>query len=302
VDIDLVYTWVDGNDPEFQRTRQQYINPTAPGADFRDRRWTSHDELRYSLRSVARFAPWIRTIHIVTNGQRPAWLNLAHPKIRLVTHQQIFRWPEHLPTFNSTSIESHLHRIPGLSEHFIYANDDMFLGAPVEPGDFFSTLGFILVHRGRELTEPLLKHICKIEPAYFGILNSFHLFRHAYPYGMLFWLDHQMKPYTISLYNFAESKWPQVFESTSANRCRCETDIALNYSLLHNLALQERMAIARKKTDVSVQMGNADDYQRVINESPKFFCVNDEDADPAGLEQFLSTLFPEPGEFETAKP
>lgn len=298
MDIDLVYTWVNGNDSEFQRIRQQYIDPTTPGADLRDRRWRSHDELRYSLRSVARFAPWIRTIHLVTNGQRPSWLNLDHPKIRLVTHNQIYRWPEHLPTFSSTSIESHLHRIPNLSEHFLYANDDMFLGAPVELADFFTTLGFLLVHRGRALTEPLLKQILKVEPAYSGILNAFHLFQNAYPRGLFFWLDHQIKPYTISLYNFAESKWPQAFETTSANRFRCDTDVALNYSLLHNVALQERMAIARKKTDVAVKMGSQEDYQKVINESPKFFCVNDEDADPQGLEQFLSTLFPDPSEFE----
>jgi hypothetical protein len=220
-----------------------------------------------------------------------------------VTHQQIFRWPEHLPTFNSTSIESHLHRIPGLAEHFIYANDDMFLGAPVAPEDFFTSLGFILVHKGRELSERVLNHLRYVEggggdPTYSGMLNALALLRQGHPNALFYWLDHQMKPYTISLYKFAESKWPQALEITSANRFRCDSDVALNYALLHNLALNERMAIGQQKADIAVRIGSQEDYQKVISESPKFFCVNDEDADPEGLEQFLSTLFPTPSEFE----
>lgn len=300
MEIDLVYTWVDGHDPEFHRIRNQFAHSSTPGADFRLRRWRSHDELRYSLRSVSRFAPWIRTIHLITNGQRPPWLNLNHPRIKLVNHDQIFRWPKHLPTFNSTAIECHLHRIPNLAEHFIYANDDMFLGAAVETADFFSSLGFILVHRGRELSERVLNHLRKTtaDPTYSGMLNALSLLRQDHPTDLFYWLDHQMKPYTISLYKFAESKWPAAFETTSANRFRCDSDVALNYALLHNLALKARMGIGQQKPDVAVRMGNSDDYQKVIRESPKFFCVNDEDADAEGLESFLSSLFPDPSEFE----
>ncbi|HWB54387.1 MAG TPA: Stealth CR1 domain-containing protein [Tepidisphaeraceae bacterium] len=300
MDIDLVYTWVDGSDPDFHRAREQYIDPTTPGADLRLRRWRSHGELRYSLRSIARFAPWIRTIHIVTNGQRPAWLNLAHPRIRHVTHRQIYRWQEHLPTFNSTSIESHLHRIPGLSENFIYANDDMFLGAPVEPADFFSSLGFIQVHFGNELTERVLNHLRASDPTYSGMLNALQLLRREYPTGMFFWLDHQIKPYSISLYKLAEAKWPAAFQTTSANRFRCDSDVAMTYTLLHNLVIQARMGLVHQKSDVAVRLGRREDYQKVIDESPKFFCVNDEGGGPDGLESFLSALFPEPSEFENA--
>lgn len=82
--------------------------------------------------------PWARHIYIVTNGQVPIWLNTSHPKIRMVDHKDIFKWPEHLPTFNSLAIESHIHRIPGLSEHFIYFNDDMMLTGKVYPSTFYT--------------------------------------------------------------------------------------------------------------------------------------------------------------------
>jgi len=82
--------------------------------------------------------PWVRNIYIVTNGQVPLWLNTSHPKIRMVSHKEIFKWPDHLPTFNSLAIESHLHRISGISDHFIYFNDDMMLANAVYPTTWYN--------------------------------------------------------------------------------------------------------------------------------------------------------------------
>lgn len=97
-----------------------------------------NEELRYSLRSVERYAPWVRTIYVVTNGQIPYWLNLSHPRLKLITHEMIFTNRSHLPTFSSPAIETHLHRIPGLSKKFLYLNDDVLFGAEVWPDDFFT--------------------------------------------------------------------------------------------------------------------------------------------------------------------
>lgn len=101
-------------------------------------RFAEHDELKYSLRSVVKNAPWVRKIHIVTNGQVPAWLNLNHPKIHIVTHEEIFTNRSYLPTFSSPAIEANLHRIPGLSKRFIYFNDDIFVMTPVTRDDFWT--------------------------------------------------------------------------------------------------------------------------------------------------------------------
>ena len=106
--------------------------------DIAENRFFDNDELKYSLRSIEKYAPWFRYIYIVTNGQIPSWLNLSNPKIRLVNHKDIFPNQTHLPTFSSPAIESHLHRINGLSKRFVYFNDDILLGKRIWPEDFIT--------------------------------------------------------------------------------------------------------------------------------------------------------------------
>ena len=106
--------------------------------DLTSNRFADNSELKYSLRSIDAFAPWVRKIFIVTNGQIPSWLNLDHPRIELVAHEEIFANKSHLPTFSSPAIESNIHRIPGLSKKFIYMNDDVFFGKEVWPDDFYT--------------------------------------------------------------------------------------------------------------------------------------------------------------------
>ncbi|KAL3923198.1 MAG: hypothetical protein SGILL_001791 [Bacillariaceae sp.] len=151
----MVYTWVNGSDPEWLKVKNarhtefllslmggnqtEAFNPSEEddGANG-ENRFRTHDELKYSLRSVEKHAPWVRYIHIVVaDGQVPAWLNTSHPKIRVVPHSVIYQNLENLPTFNSNGIESQLPNIPGLADYFLYANDDMFFGNKVEQGDFF---------------------------------------------------------------------------------------------------------------------------------------------------------------------
>nr|XP_039262735.1 N-acetylglucosamine-1-phosphotransferase subunits alpha/beta-like [Styela clava] len=111
----------------------------APTQDDMARsRFEDNEELRYSLRSIEKFAPWIRKVFIVTNGQIPYWLNMDNPRIIIVTHEDIFVNKTHLPTFSSPAIESHIHRIPGLAKKFIYMNDDVMFGRPVWPDDFYT--------------------------------------------------------------------------------------------------------------------------------------------------------------------
>ncbi|XP_062373984.1 N-acetylglucosamine-1-phosphotransferase subunits alpha/beta isoform X1 [Sardina pilchardus] len=114
------------------------ITQSKQDEDVSASRFEDNEELRYSLRSVERHAPWVRHIFVVTNGQIPSWINLDNPRISVVTHQDIFQNQSHLPTFSSPSIETHLHRIPGLSQKFIYLNDDVMFGKDVWPDDFYS--------------------------------------------------------------------------------------------------------------------------------------------------------------------
>ena len=134
--IDFVITWVDGNDPAWRAERDRYAgveDGQESGSQFRYRDW---ETLRYWFRGVERFAPWVNKIYFVTWGHVPEWLNTAHPKLQIVRHED-FIPSEYLPTFNSNVIEFYFHKIKGLSDQFVYFNDDMFLLNPVQPSRFF---------------------------------------------------------------------------------------------------------------------------------------------------------------------
>lgn len=137
MDIDIVVTWVDMNEPQWQEEFAKYSgdkNNTKNGvskARFRD-----YGFLKYWFRGMEKFAPWVRKIHFVTSGQKPEWLDESHPKIHLVNHRDFI--PERfLPTYNSVVIERYMYRIPGLAEHFVYFNDDFYLINKIEPERFF---------------------------------------------------------------------------------------------------------------------------------------------------------------------
>lgn len=100
-------------------------------------RYQDLDSLRYVLRSIEYHCPWFHKIYLITAGHYPSWLNIHHPKIELVSHQQLFIRPEHLPVFNSSAIEMNLVNLSGLSEQFVYLNDDTVFLRPVAPERLF---------------------------------------------------------------------------------------------------------------------------------------------------------------------
>lgn len=132
-DIDIVVTWVDGSDEEWQKEKAKYSGETGDNRPMRYRDW---DTLLFWFRSIETYAPWVRKIHFVTWGHVPDWLNTDHPKLNIVKHSD-FIPAEYLPTFSSHPIEWNIHRIKGLSKHFIYFNDDFFIVSPVEKTYFF---------------------------------------------------------------------------------------------------------------------------------------------------------------------
>lgn len=131
--IDLVIPWVDGGDPAWQEEKARYSNKKGDDRVIRYRDW---DNLKYVFRGIEKFLPWVRTVHFVTWGHLPEWMNIECPKLHVVNHKDYI--PEkYLPVFSSHPIELNFHRIDGLAEHFIYANDDMFFTQPAMPEDYF---------------------------------------------------------------------------------------------------------------------------------------------------------------------
>lgn len=131
--IDFVITWVNGEDEEWQKSKNSYVSTKAENASHMYRDW---DNLRYWFRGVEKFTPWVNKIHFVTCGHLPEWLNTDHPKLNVVKHSD-YMPEEYLPTFNSLAIELNFHRINGLEEQFVYFNDDMFVMDYMQPTDFF---------------------------------------------------------------------------------------------------------------------------------------------------------------------
>ena len=141
--IDVVYTWVDNTDPAWVE-RFEAANAET-GTLARDaaapHRYANRDELRYSLRSLHHFVDFIRHIYLVTDSQVPSWLDTTVPGLTVIDHRELFDEEDRIPTFNSHAIESKLHHIPGLSERYLYVNDDVFFGRRISPSDYFHSSG-----------------------------------------------------------------------------------------------------------------------------------------------------------------
>ncbi|MDG5766341.1 stealth family protein [Balneolales bacterium ANBcel1] len=160
--IDAVITWVDGNDEQHRRSMQEVIARTGALQTHEVRtsrdptRFLDNGELFYCIRSIRKFAPWIRTIFLVTADQTPPFLTHEERQrlgVTMVGHREIFApYEHHLPTFNSRSIETALWRIPGLAPRFLYFNDDFVLTAPVSPGDFFTDDGVVIHGKWNAMT------------------------------------------------------------------------------------------------------------------------------------------------------
>jgi hypothetical protein len=191
-------------------------------------RYYDGNELKYSLRSVDKFFDWYRKIFIVTNGQIPNWLNVSHPKIKVVTHQEIFKNTSFLPTFSSPAIEANIHRIEGLSEEFIYLNDDIMFANKIEKADFFTSDGRYKIFvcwfsdiGSFNLTEDAfgnsIKYVNNIFDQNFG-----HRFR-----KVICHTPHYMKK---SVIEDLQNTFPEEFEKTSSHKFRSNDDMQFSFS------------------------------------------------------------------------
>lgn len=140
--VDAVITWVDGDDPKHIKKKNRYINnPNIPDKYKVSTRWASKFELYYSVRLLRKNAPWLDNIYLITDDQKPDWLDTETQRVlnvTIVSHREIFTgFEEYLPTFNSCAIEAMMHRINDLKESFIYLNDDFFVIKKIQKEDYF---------------------------------------------------------------------------------------------------------------------------------------------------------------------
>lgn len=265
--IDVVYTWVDGSDPEWKRIKRRYEDEdTSPDMLGTSVRFNTHAqspdlELRTSIESVLRHMPWVQTIHVVTmrpqippclaQGGRLRALVISR-RVRIVHHDQM--WGADLaclPVFNSRAIESNLHRIPGLSEHFLYFNDDMMVARPCTPEMFFCDDGGRSrpIQRGSWVPGRFMEmfHVnhCQTMAHQSRMLNA-----HAY-----FQPAHVAIALTKSILVECEAAFPAEFARARCKRFRGKNQVVAHF-LAANHALRNRTAVLLRRDPVRVYVMN----------------------------------------------
>ena len=310
-EIDAVYTWVDSSDPAWRQRRAGFDPETTLVSAANPERYIDRDELRFSLRSLWAHAPFLRRIHIVTDDQVPTWLDTSDDRINIVDHRDIFPDPTVLPTFNSHAIEACLHRIAGLADHFVYFNDDFFLGREITPDDLFTRAGLPRARFAPSQPVPTT------EPGPDAIPTDMAAYRArqivARDLTMDFTRKHQHIPYALDRRLLVEldERYRAEFDATRRARFRSPSDLAIPSMFAHFAGVASQRAIEwRTEPDdyVYADTGRADFQERadqIRTLRPKFFCLNATlhttipfDVQARHISDLLAAMFPAVSPFE----
>ena len=313
--IDIVYLWVDGNDPQWRAKRHSAaklhgaINTSEMALYGNvEGRFRDNDELRYSLRALERHFPDHGHVYLVTDGQKPAWLRPSS-RLTLVDHRELIPASQ-LPTFDSAHIESYVHRIPGLSERFFYFNDDVFFGAPVQldhwfwPGGVCATWSDDAEVEGTALRsdENALENASRLSAQW---LSRRPGYRHT-PRTFA----HSPRPLLKSLLQAAEADAPELFARARATTFRNWASPTLVSDFVLRRALAQGQLRMRECAHLHVTTGCDDQAQQLealiaAAGALDFFCINDTTDDAHGhdprlakVRAALQTLFPLASRFE----
>jgi hypothetical protein len=312
--VDAVYLWVDDSDPRWREKREAVrrslgMEPSpAPTDDsvaahrFRDR-----GELRASLRSLEMYAPWIRNVYLVTDEQRPDWLDVDHGRVKVVDHREIFADPSVLPSYNSHAISSQIHRIPGLADHYLLMNDDVMFNQPVTPYSFFTSLGQLRVNFSRSRRPDVPREqqtsleLARSNSA--ALLERDHGRRASSLFG------HVPVPQRKDVALELEERYAQEIRRTVESPFRASTDVVINSWLHLYTALFTGRAVRANIRFGYFNIGNPDVRAKMDRLAfvRKFqvLCLNDvpppggeAEADPEWLAHWLERVYPLPGPFE----
>jgi hypothetical protein len=306
--VDVVYTYVDSKDPDFIKNleywKEEFTN--LPGLSCTKNRFENYDELKYSIRSLRKFAPWINNIYIFTSSKKPNWPELKSKKIHFIKHEDIIP-KKYLPLFNSFVIEFYLSLIPNLSEHFIYFNDDCFLGNFVEKSDFFTPDG-----KCKFAFDENIKNM-KRNPQdawNFAVFNSFDIIREKFGREADF-LIHQAHPFLKSACHDCVIYFRKETEVLLKNKFRDFNDLIFNniiysfYIIYKNKGvkdncLKENQKFASIVDDFQINQKN---FEYIFKKRPKLFCLNNgtnfaEDKIKKQTVSFLEEYFPKKSKFE----
>lgn len=286
--IDILYTWVG-----------EYEN------NNNDIRLSNNNELQYSIRSVIKNLPWINRIFILMNPpvHIPSWFNSSFTKyVTLLDQSDTFPTQSELPNKNSDAIETTIANIPDLAEHFIYMNDDFFIGQKCKYTDFFSRNGKVNIHIDLKAIKPML------------LKNKLDILKYKYPSAGR-WFKHIPIPYLKSeLYNYINEysdyvNWIRSYKSRNNNcimckqfnlMCPCQQQ---HYPFSIYIYRKKKANIIKfKKDDIFYMQNNYHNNFKLLlsrKNNYKFICINNgTNKDKSDIIYYLNKLFPNKPFFE----
>lgn len=284
--IDVVVTWVDSSDQAWSEKRDKYKHlATGLHQDAASNaRFQSRDELRYCLRSVYYFAKFVRNIYLVTDDQAPRWLDLTDQRIKIIPHKEIFPDNSDLPVFNSHAIEANLHRIEGLSENFIYLNDDVFLWNKCRPTDFFDYSGGANIEF-EKFPNIYGESLASVPAWRTSAINVNKLMIERF--GAAIYKPHLHIPFSMkrSVMEQIWSEFPDAMKKVSKSRFRSHEDISPASFFYPTFAYLTGAARVGSTKSIRTSLGRAD-FRKIIENAiqdpdMKFLCINDDDSKTA---------------------
>ena len=315
--IDLVYLWCNLDDPNFKQRKENFLNGKIIDKEANnDCRFVDNGELKYSLRSVELYAPWVNKIYIVTDNQIPNWLNLDNPKIEIINQNDILPLSA-IPSFNSIAIEHCIKNIPNLNEHFIYANDDMFFNDYTTPDFFFNKKGYpISRFRKRRKKRYYTLYEYALNNAENLIYKKFNLMLNFEPHHNI---DAYLKSEVINCYETFKDEIDKTINSHFRSKENIERAIYQKYFVAAKKGEFKRVSrvdcklnpikrfinLIKKdfKKDSCLIFPQERNIEETLNKfKPYLFCINDSEEttneDRIYIKEFLQKRYPNKSAFE----
>ncbi|MDR2636479.1 MAG: hypothetical protein LBB95_01320 [Mycoplasmataceae bacterium] len=292
--IDLVYCWVNKDDPSYIKRNKKYLKNSQYNFENKAITFRENNEIIYSLRSVEKYIPWVNNIYIVTDKQCPSQLNLKNKKIHIID-QSIILPDKNKPCFNTASLEASFYKIPGISEYFLLASDDYFVGKKLDKSYFFTKTG-------KPIYSVHWTHFSGSNKYNVEILASSVAGMNLFSPWALFSHTHNIVPNRVSHWKYMveHSEYKNSFNATRCNMYRNVYDISRH---LVNLYFHKKGEVILRKTRWYKETYLTAKFVWLLKFiKPNLFCINDNckinKKNQNTCKKFLNKMFPKKSSFE----
>jgi len=271
--IDIVIPWVDMTDKVWQDNFVKFTKAKIDPA-----RYKNYGELELTLYTINKYMPWIRNIFLVTDNQIPPDYAFNYPKLKVIDHSEILGPECVTPTFNSCVIEAYLHKIPGLSECFLYANDDTAVGKHIDKEFFFKDQLPCANFLRRSLEWPVKEYSWHLYNT-IKLIGSFSKNYPGYSNGDIIWGTHQIG---IIKKKCHEEIW-KVFNNELKKLVKHR--VRKHENMFEPCMLSRFIGICNGTMTFNIEPSNSykskwrytnpkSFYRSLLKETPMFYCIN----------------------------